>query len=226
MTRNYLLSLKPLKFGDTIWKVWPIPSMLLWIIKTLSIFLLPRYWSGDKCGSLSISPSSTLSSGSALVILAQNWMLLLNNGMSILKGEILAMPQSTLITSFTQEQLAASIWATVLLFPSLCTATVVDLDTLYQNILSALSSDPIAIKHTSVDGQWSIDPNSLLLLDNRIYVPSTSNLYTYIFQYNHDHILAEHFGQNKTLKLVCHRYSWPSLHADIQQFYKSYVTYI
>ncbi len=32
---------------------------------------------------------------------------------------------------FTQEQLAASIQATVLFFSSLCTATVVDLDTLH-----------------------------------------------------------------------------------------------
>ena len=44
---------------------------------------------------------------------------------------------------FTQEQLAASIWATVLLFPSLHAATVVDMDTLHQDILSALPSDPI-----------------------------------------------------------------------------------
>ena len=47
-----------------------------------------------------------------------------------------------------------------------------DLDTLHQDILSALSSDPIVTKHISTDGQWSTDPNSLLLLNNRIYVPS------------------------------------------------------
>jgi len=40
----------------------------------------------------------------------------------------------------------------VLLFPSFHAATVVDLDILHQNILSALSSDPIATKHTSADG--------------------------------------------------------------------------
>ena len=53
---------------------------------------------------------------------------------------------------FTQEQLAASVWAMVLLFPSLCTATVVDLDTIHQDILLALSSDPITTKHISADG--------------------------------------------------------------------------
>ena len=99
MTRNCLLSLKPSRFGDTIWKVWPIPLMLLCIIKTLSIFLLPRYWPRGKHGGLSISLSSTLSSGSALVISAPNQTLSLDNGMSILKRGILAIPQSTLTTS-------------------------------------------------------------------------------------------------------------------------------
>ena len=125
---------------------------------------------------------------------------------------------------FTQEQLAASVQATVLLFPSLCAATVVDLDTLYQDILSALSSDPIATKHISADGRWSTDPNGLLLLNNRIYVPSAGNLCTCVLQYNHDYILAGHFGQNKTLELVRRGYSWPSLRADVQQFCKSCVT--
>jgi len=125
---------------------------------------------------------------------------------------------------FTQEQLAASVRATVLLFPSLRTATVVDLDTLHQDILLALPSDPIATKHISADGRWSTDPNGLLLLDNRIYVPSAGNLCTRVLQYNHDHILAGHFGQNKTLELACRRYSWPSLRTDIQQFCKSCVT--
>ena len=54
---------------------------------------------------------------------------------------------------FTQEQLAASIRATILLFPSLYAATVMDLDTLHQDIILAFPSDPIATKHTSTDGQ-------------------------------------------------------------------------
>ena len=82
----------------------------------------------------------------------------------------------------------------VLLFPSLHAATVVDLDILYQDILSALLSDLIATKHISADGQWSMDPNGLLLLDNRIYVPSAGNLCTCVLHDNHDHIFTGHFG--------------------------------
>jgi len=81
---------------------------------------------------------------------------------------------------FTQEQLAASVQAMVFLFPSFHIATVVNLDTLHQDILLAFPSDLIATKHTSADGQWSTNPNSLLLLDNRIYVPSAGNLHTHI----------------------------------------------
>jgi len=95
-----------------------------------------------------------------------------------------------------------------------------DLDTLHQDILLALSSDSIATKHTFTDGWWSMDLNGLLLFGNRIYVLSAGNLCTYILQYNHDHILPGHFGQNKTLELVCHRYFWSSLYTNIQQFYK------
>ena len=81
---------------------------------------------------------------------------------------------------FTQEQLAAFVWATVLLFPSLHAATVMDLDILHQDILSTLPSDPIATKHISTDSQWSTDLDGLLLLDNRIYVPSAGNLHTHV----------------------------------------------
>ena len=99
MTRNCWPSLKLSRIGGIIWKVWPIPSTLLRIIRILSIFLLPSYWPGGKRDGLSTFPSSTLSSGSVLVISAQNRMLSLDDGTSILKGGILATPQSTLITS-------------------------------------------------------------------------------------------------------------------------------
>ena len=99
MTRNCLLSLKLSRFGNTIWKVRPIPSILLWIIRTLSIFLLLRYWPRGKHSDPSTSPSSTLSSGFTLVILAPNQTLSLDNKMSIQKEGILTIPQWTLMTS-------------------------------------------------------------------------------------------------------------------------------
>ena len=142
MTRNCLLSLKLLRFGDTTWKVWPISLILLQVIKTLSIFLLPKYWPRGKHGGLSTSSSSILSSGSALVILALNQMLSLDDG--TFTSIAILVNSHNFKPIFTQEQLVVSIWATILLFPSFCAATVMDLDTLHRDILLALPSDPIA----------------------------------------------------------------------------------
>ena len=97
--RNCLPFLKLSRFGNTIWKVRPILLMLLHIIRTLSIFQLPRYWPGGKCSGLSTFLSLTLSLDSALVVSAPNQILSLDDGISILKSGILAMPQSTLTTS-------------------------------------------------------------------------------------------------------------------------------
>jgi len=156
--------------------------MLLWITKTLSTFPLPRCWPKDKHGGLSTSLNLILLLGSILVILAPNWMLSLDGGWDIYpKGRNTGY---TTVNSynfkpiFTQQQLMVSIWVTVLLFSFLCAATIIDLDILHQDILSALSSNLIATKHISIDGQWSKDPNSFLL-DNRIYVPSAGDLHTY-----------------------------------------------
>ena len=51
-------------------------------------------------------------------------------------------------------------------------------------------------------------------------------LYIHVLQYNYDHILVRYFGQNKTLELVHHRYSWPSLYANVQQFCNFCITCI
>ena len=137
------------------------------------------------------------------------------SGCHNIKERILATPQSIFTTSNLSLFKNNSIQAIVLLFPSFHTAIAVDLDTLYQDILLALLSNSIATKHISVDDWWSMNPNSLLLLNNRIYVLFASNLHICILQYNHDHILAKYFGQNKILELVCYGYSWPSLYTDV-----------
>jgi len=52
-----------------------------------------------------------------------------------------------------------------------------------------------------------MDFDSLLYLNDRIYILFSSSLYTWVLQYNHDHILAGHFGQNKILELIYYGYS-------------------
>ena len=81
-----------------------------------------------------------------------------------------------------------------------------DLETLHNDILSALSSDPVASIHLSTSGppdsQWSIDADGFLHLDGRIFVPDSNNLQLQVLWYKHNHSLSGHFGQNRTLELT------------------------
>jgi len=53
-----------------------------------------------------------------------------------------------------------------------------------------------------------------------------NNLCTCFLQYYHNYILTRYFGQNKTLELICHEYTWPSVCTDIKSFCNSYITCI
>ncbi|KAJ3560359.1 hypothetical protein NP233_g10892 [Leucocoprinus birnbaumii] len=126
---------------------------------------------------------------------------------------------------FTHEQLAASVRATYLSTPSLRAATILDLEKLHSDILSSLRDDPVASAHLDKpEGRWSTDSSSFLRLDDRIYVPNVNNLRLRVLQYKHDHILAGHFGQNKTLELIRREYTWPDIRTQVKEFCKSCVT--
>jgi len=59
-----------------------------------------------------------------------------------------------------------------------------------------------------------------------MYVPDHANLCLQVLQYHHDHVLAGHMGQNKTLRLIWRHYTWPNICNDVQKFCKSYITCI
>jgi len=122
---------------------------------------------------------------------------------------------------FTQEQLSNSLCTTYLEFPVLRAVTIMDVETLHSDILSALPSDPIAQVHLAdpLDSRWSTDKAGFLRLDGHIYVPDLDDLHLQVLRYRHDHPLAGHFGQNRTLELIWHEYTWPGL----QTFIKDYV---
>ena len=78
-----------------------------------------------------------------------------------------------------------------------------DIQSLHSDIYSALRNDPAISKHLSNPiHRWSKDPEGLLRLDNRIYVPDVSDLRLKVLQHNHDHLVAGHFGQNWTIDLM------------------------
>ena len=124
---------------------------------------------------------------------------------------------------FTQEQLASSLRATILLAPAIHTAVLVDIEQLHKDILAALPADSVAQSHLSdpSDPRWSTDSAGLLCLDDRIYVPDSNDLHLRVLHYKHDHPLASHFSQNCTLELVCHEYTWPGVCTFVKDYISS-----
>ena len=112
---------------------------------------------------------------------------------------------------FTQEQLALSLRATYYSELVLRAAGLMDIGRLHEDILSAQkankhSSDTLSalsdkIKFNS-DTCWSDDDQGLLRYDDRIWVLDSNDLCLRILLNNHDHPIAGHYGQNKTLDLV------------------------
>ena len=119
---------------------------------------------------------------------------------------------------FTQEQLASSLRATILLAPAICAAVLVDVEQLHKDILTALPADSIAQSHLldTSDPRWSMDSAGILHLDDRIYVPDSNDLCLRVLHHKHDHLLASHFSQNRTLELVRHEYTWPGVRSFIK----------
>jgi len=125
----------------------------------------------------------------------------------------------------THEQIAASLQATILTTLTLRAATILDQNQLYSDILATFPFDFSISDHLlHPEGRWSKDGAGFLRLDNRMYVPDNANLHLRVLQYHHDHVLAGHLGQNKTLELIRRHYIWPNIRDDVQKFCKSCVT--
>jgi len=123
---------------------------------------------------------------------------------------------------FTHEQIIASLRATILTTLTLYAATLLDQNQLHSDILAILPSDSSISNHLfHPEGCWSKDNTGFLRCDNRMYVPDDANLHLQVLQYHHDHVLAGHLGQNKTLELIRRHYTWPNIRDDVQKFCKS-----
>ncbi|KAL1942409.1 hypothetical protein VTO73DRAFT_6011 [Trametes versicolor] len=132
---------------------------------------------------------------------------------------------------FTQEQLAASLRATILREPVLRASYLLNDQQLRADILSATSTpnpDPelaAALQYAS-DGnpRWSKDDAGFVFLNGRIYVPNSEELRLRVLRACHDHPTAGHWGQNKTQALVLRDYAWPGLRLFVRDYCKSCTT--
>ena len=126
---------------------------------------------------------------------------------------------------FTNEQLASSLHATLFYTPVLWASFIMDIQSLHSDIRSALRDDSAISEHLSnLIHRWSKDPKGLLHLDNHIYMPDVGDLWLKVLQHNHDHLVAGHFGQNRTIDLIRCSYVWPELRNSVKSYIKSCTT--
>ena len=70
---------------------------------------------------------------------------------------------------FTQEQLASSLHTIFLSVPALCTTIIMDIKKLHSDLITSTQLD-------SLSPCWSVNSKGFLLLNDKIYIPNTSNL--------------------------------------------------
>ena len=79
--------------------------------------------------------------------------------------------------------------------------------TLFRHQVSSLRRPISAARlNNQSDPKWTITSDGLLRYSDRIYVPDHGNLRLRVLQFSHDHPLAGHFGQTKTLHTVRMQY--------------------
>ena len=53
--------------------------------------------------------------------------------------------------------------------------------------------------------------DNLLYYKNRLYIPNSNTIHTWIAQSEHDSKIAGHFGQEKTIELISRNFFWPKI---------------
>ena len=79
---------------------------------------------------------------------------------------------------FIQEQLVASLHATYFSTPIICSAVIMDIEKLYNDICSSLPLDPISAAQlpSPSNPKWTLDESGLLQQNNQIFVPYVVDL--------------------------------------------------
>ena len=127
---------------------------------------------------------------------------------------------------FTQEQLAFITRIAHLDSPPSSSKKPLDIKSLHIDIRRSLPQDSttlalLANPTSSQDTDWLLDKDRLVRYLRRIFVPDALDLQLRILKYKHDHVLAGHFGQEKTWQLVERDYFWPELWHYVKDYVRS-----
>jgi hypothetical protein len=108
---------------------------------------------------------------------------------------------------------------------------LLDMETLRSDILTGLATDTDVQAHHETlrqtpcpDSKWLLSPTGFLLHEGAVYVPTGRDLRIRILKACHDHLLAGHLGQTKTLELLRRDYYWPKMHNNVIAFVKLCIT--
>src|SRR5260221_11532857 len=66
-----------------------------------------------------------------------------------------------------------------------------------------------------------MEQDGRLLFHDCLYVPDEGMLCVQIIRNHHNHTTAGHFGETKTMELICCRYHWPGLRCMVKDYMKS-----
>lgn len=97
---------------------------------------------------------------------------------------------------------------------------ILDTDQLLEDIRTTISADDSLLANLD-NPRWSKDDTGLYHLDGQIFVPDLNDLRLHVLRSKHDHPTAGHFGHNKTLELIHHKYTWSNLCSMVAEYVRS-----
>jgi hypothetical protein len=107
---------------------------------------------------------------------------------------------------------------------------LLDMEALRTDILDEIKSDAEAQTYLDAirldptpESKLSLSDSGFLLYDGAVFIPHRRDLRTRVLKRCHDHPLAGHPGQTKTLELLRRDYYWPKMREDVIAFVKSCV---
>src|SRR6266446_4219707 len=98
-----------------------------------------------------------------------------------------------------------------------------DHDALAESITTAYAEDDLAkkiceqIKTANQPDGWMEREGCLLFCEWK-YIPNKGTLQLHTIHDHHDHPTAGHFGETKTMELICHNYHWPGMRCMVGDY--------
>jgi len=110
--------------------------------------------------------------------------------------------------------------------PNIRAMEIMDTNQLTSNIKEAMEWDPLAVsilqkldKTMCPEGGEAVDGTHQFR--NQLYVPDQGTLWLQVIHNHHDHPSAGHFGEARTLDLVCWGFHWLGLQKTVMDYVKS-----